>query len=81
MTQSDPVQLEQDHILAQLQKHPAIRSLIERGNNQKLLPYQEFLAALPDEFRFAVLVDLVPQWAELGAEQAMFDALKEVTGL
>jgi RNA polymerase primary sigma factor len=51
MTQTDPVQLEQDHILAQLQKYPEIRSLIERGNNQKLLAYQEFLAALPeDEF-------------------------------
>jgi hypothetical protein len=40
-----------------------------------------FLAALPSEFRFAVLVDLVPQWAELGAAPAMFEALREVTGL
>ncbi|MCG8584341.1 MAG: AAA family ATPase [Pirellulales bacterium] len=40
-----------------------------------------FLASLPSEFRFAVLVDLVEPWAKLGASQAMFDALREVTGL
>ncbi len=40
-----------------------------------------FLNALPDEFRFALLVDMVETWARLGAEQAMFDSLAEVTGL
>ncbi len=40
-----------------------------------------FLAALPAEFRFALLVDLVEEWAELGASSAMFAALAEVTGL
>jgi hypothetical protein len=39
------------------------------------------LAALPQEFRFASLVDLVPQWAEYGASDAMLETLKEVTGL
>jgi hypothetical protein len=60
-----------------------LRKLVERG---ELPPTPQekvsaFLAALPDEFRFAVLVDLVPQWAALGAEPAMIEALKEVTGL
>jgi hypothetical protein len=39
------------------------------------------LAALPQEFRFAALLDLVPQWADYGASPAMLDTLKEVTGL
>jgi hypothetical protein len=39
------------------------------------------LTALPQEHRFAVLLDLVPQWAELGASDAMLDTLMEVTGL
>jgi hypothetical protein len=39
------------------------------------------LAALPTEFRFAVLLDLVAQWADLGASEAMLDTLKELTGL
>ena len=40
-----------------------------------------FLASLPSEFRFAVMVDLVDRWSEMGASQAMLDALREVTGL
>jgi hypothetical protein len=40
-----------------------------------------FLAALPMEFRFALLVDLVEEWGRLGASDAMLAALKEVTGL
>ena len=39
------------------------------------------LAALPQEFRFASLLDLVPQWAEYGATETMLETLKEVTGL
>jgi hypothetical protein len=39
------------------------------------------LAALPTEFRFAVLLDLIPQWAEYGASDAMLDTLTELTGL
>ena len=40
-----------------------------------------FLATIPSEFRFAVMVDLVDEWAALGATEAMLQALKEVTGL
>jgi hypothetical protein len=60
-----------------------LRRVIAGGELPPTTPEQvnTFLAALPDEFRFAVLIDLVPQWGALGAEQAMFDALKEVTGL
>ena len=39
------------------------------------------LAALPQEFRFAVLLNLVPQWADLGASETMLATLKEVAGL
>jgi hypothetical protein len=60
-----------------------LRKLIAARELPPLAPelVNSFLAALPDEFRFAVLVDLVPEWSELGAEQSMLDALKEVTGL
>ncbi len=40
-----------------------------------------FLLAVPEEFRFTLLLDLVPAWAALGANEAMFAALGEVTGL
>mgnify|MGYP000376206608 CR=1 FL=1 len=51
MTQIDPVQLEQDQILADLKKRPEVQALIAKGTHQKKLSYQEFLAALPeDEF-------------------------------
>jgi hypothetical protein len=39
------------------------------------------LAALPQEFRFAALLDLVPKWAGYGASDTMLETLKEVTGL
>ena len=39
------------------------------------------LAKLPQEFRFAVLLNLVPQWADLGASETMLETLKEVAGL
>ena len=40
-----------------------------------------FLKQLPEEFRFALLVDLVETWGRLGAEESMFETLKQVTGL
>jgi len=40
-----------------------------------------FLGFLPNEFRFAVMVDLVAEWAAMGASDAMIEALREVTGL
>jgi hypothetical protein len=40
-----------------------------------------FLAALGEEYRFALLLDAVEHWAALGAEGVMLDALKGATGL
>ncbi|WP_020471917.1 AAA family ATPase [Zavarzinella formosa] len=40
-----------------------------------------FLRTIPQEFCFAVLTDLVHKWGALGADPAMFDLLREVTGL
>jgi hypothetical protein len=40
-----------------------------------------FLLALPQEHRFALLVDLVEEWGWLGADEALFVSLREVTGL
>jgi hypothetical protein len=40
-----------------------------------------FLSGIPQEYRFAVLVDLVPQWGRLGANESMLRTLREVTGL
>jgi hypothetical protein len=46
-----------------------LRRLIAAGELPPTTPERvnAFLTALPDEFRFAVLIDLVPQWAALGA--------------
>ncbi len=41
---------------------------------------QRFLLALPPEHRFALLVDLVPEWGALGADEAMLTSLLEVVG-
>jgi len=41
----------------------------------------QFLASLPTEFRFAVMVNLVDRWGRLGASETMLKTLKEVTGL
>lgn len=40
-----------------------------------------FLMALPVEHRCALLIDHVEAWASLGAEPALFDSLRELTGL
>jgi hypothetical protein len=60
-----------------------LRRWIKRRELPKLDPWQvnEFLGALPSEFRFAVMVDLVDEWVDLGASDAMLAALREVTGL
>jgi hypothetical protein len=60
-----------------------LRTLLRRRALPVIEPEKvnALLAALPEEFRFASLVDLVPEWAEVGAEPAMLDALIEVTGL
>jgi AAA domain (dynein-related subfamily) len=40
-----------------------------------------FLKAVSDEYRFALMLDLVPPWAALGASELMLATLKSVTGL
>jgi hypothetical protein len=40
----------------------------------------QFLNCMPPEFRFALFIDLVEQWGELGAEESMLSALREVLG-
>jgi RNA polymerase primary sigma factor len=51
MTQTNPVGMDQENILAQIAKHPQIQALIATAAQQKELPYESFLAALPeDEF-------------------------------
>lgn len=60
-----------------------IRSLAQAGEFGDMKPegINAFLKALPEEFRFALLIDLVDLWGRLGAEQSMFETLKQVTGL
>jgi hypothetical protein len=60
-----------------------IRSLVQRGELAGVAPetLNQFLRALPAEHRFTVLLDLVPQWGALGADEAMLDTLREVTEL
>ena len=41
----------------------------------------DFLAAVGEEFRFALLLDHVEKWAEFGASRVMLETLKDVTGL
>jgi hypothetical protein len=40
-----------------------------------------FLGAVGEEFRFALMVDQVDRWAELGASEVMLATLRTVTGL
>jgi hypothetical protein len=60
-----------------------LRAWIGQDELPAIDPYlvNQFLASLPNEFRFAVMIDLVDRWSALGASQAMLDALREVTGL
>jgi MoxR-like ATPase len=60
-----------------------IRKLVESGNLKVDDPavVDRFFRALSQEHRLALMVDLVPKWAELGAEEAMYDTLFEVTGI
>jgi hypothetical protein len=41
----------------------------------------EFLLGLPQEHRFALLVDTVPAWSMLGADDALLRSLVDVTGI
>lgn len=55
--------------------------LTEEQANEFRDKVNRFLLAVPEEFRFALLLDHVKQWDELGASPAMSAALREVTGL
>jgi hypothetical protein len=58
------------------------KAVLERtANGLTAEEINQFLAKLNQEYRFALLVDLVPQWGELGANQSMMETLREVTGL
>jgi hypothetical protein len=59
-----------------------VRLFVETGR-MTLPPQQinDFLRSVSQEFRFALLVDLVPQWGELGTDELLMEELKEVTGL
>ncbi|MCA9215843.1 MAG: hypothetical protein KDB27_22410 [Planctomycetales bacterium] len=60
-----------------------MRTLVERRefpscHHSKI---NEFLIRIPSEMRMALLIDLVEPWGELGAAEAMFQSLQQVTGL
>ena len=60
-----------------------IRKCVAANDVQELTPgtVDSFLMAIRQEFRFALLVDLIPKWAALGADESLLRTLKEVTGL
>ncbi len=57
--------------------------LPKKSDLRRVSPEQvnRFLMQLPQEHWFALLVDLVEVWGALGADEALFASLKEVTGL
>jgi len=65
-----------------------LRRAVDRGELRPADAGDEFpvqvnalLAAIPQEYRFAVLLDLVRPWGDYGASEAMLETLTEVTGL
>jgi hypothetical protein len=60
-----------------------IRRLAEEGKLRHLSPQiiNHFLRALSQEHRLTMLVDMVPVWGELGADEVMLETLWEVTGV
>jgi hypothetical protein len=60
-----------------------LRALVQRGELTDMAPetINSFLLALPQEHRFALLVDTVEQWGALGADPALLQSLQEVTSL
>jgi hypothetical protein len=57
-----------------------IRALVQRGELAGLGPeaVNHFLRSVPIEHRFALMVDLVEAWGDLGAEPALLLTLQEV---
>jgi MoxR-like ATPase len=60
-----------------------IRRLAAEGKLQTIPSdvIDRFVRALTQEQRLTLLVDMVPVWAQLGAEEAMLETLCEVTGV
>ena len=60
-----------------------VRRLAETSKLNRQPPgvIQRFLRSLSQEHRLTMLVDLVPLWGELGAEDVMAETLWEVTGV
>jgi MoxR-like ATPase len=60
-----------------------IRSLVKRNELKNVTSAQVngFLLGIPEEHRFALLVDMVPEWGALGASPALIETLTSVTGL
>ena len=57
------------------------RKLLKGNINIDKQVLNSFLLVLPKEQRFALLAGNVHNWGELGANQAILESLKEVTGL
>jgi hypothetical protein len=75
----DPSQLPEDDT-ARWFVFCRIRSLVQRRELKGVGPAEvnRFLGAVPIEHRFALMVDLVEAWGELGAEPVLLGTLKEV---
>jgi hypothetical protein len=75
----DPTQLPEDDT-ARWFVFCRIRALVQRRELRGVGPaaVNQFLAAVPIEHRFALMVDLVEAWGELGAEPTLLVTLKEV---
>ncbi len=60
-----------------------IRVMVQREELKHIPSAQinKFLMKLPQEHRFALIVDMVEDWGRLGGDEAFFLSLKEVTGL
>jgi hypothetical protein len=60
-----------------------IREAASRGHLRPLAGtlVRDFLRSLPEEHRCALLIDLVPAWADLGAGDVLLQTLTEVTGV
>jgi hypothetical protein len=60
-----------------------IRQHVRDGTLHGVTPdtVNRFLAGLPPEHQLTLVADLVSQWSELGADQAMLALLKQVTNL
>ena len=59
-----------------------VREMVKRGGLNDVPPMRinKFLLRLPQEHRFALILDLVEEWGKLGAEETLLESLKAVTG-